>query len=130
MKTQYIEVLMPKRSSNNKFPERGKSKTGRYSTITDGTARSAKSVTHKKKSPMGAVIVIILAAVVVATGSLLFFNWDKIVNLRDDTLEQINGTPTPIPTKMITPTPRSSPRTRLCRLPRPRFMLHPPRCLR
>ena len=100
---------MSKRSSNSKFPERGRSKTGRFSTVTDGTARSAKPVSHKKKSPMGAVIVVILAALIVAIGALLFFNWDNIVSVRDDTLEQINGTPTPIPTKMVTPTPTLEP---------------------
>jgi poly-gamma-glutamate synthesis protein (capsule biosynthesis protein) len=77
--------------------------------VTDGTARSAKPAAHRKKTPLGAVIVIVLAALIVAIGSLLFFNWDKIVNLREDTLEQINGTPTPIPTKMITPTPTLEP---------------------
>ena len=101
---------MPKRKSDDKYPDRGKSKTGRYSTVTDGTARAAKPVRHKKKSsPVGAIIGVVLILVIVGIGTYLFLNWDNIISLSNDTIDQMNGTPTPIPTKMVTPTPTLEP---------------------
>ncbi len=101
---------MPRRDSESKYPERGRSKTGRFSTVDDGTARAARPAGHKKKkNPMSALLVVVLSAVIVAIGVYLFFNWDTILSLSDTTLDQINGTPTPIPTKMVTPTPEPEP---------------------
>lgn len=101
---------MPRRESDNKYTERGRSKTGRFSTVTDGTARSAKPAAHKKKkNPLSIVIFVVIAAVIVAIGSYLFFNWDKLMTFSNDTLEQMNGTPTPMATKMSTPTPTPEP---------------------
>lgn len=101
---------MPRRDSDSKYPERGRSKTGRFSTVDDGTARAARPAGHKKKkNPMSALLVVVLSAIIIAVGVYLFFNWDTIMSLSDNTLDQINGTPTPIPTKMVTPTPEPEP---------------------
>ncbi len=96
---------MPKKDSNN-YSERGKSKTGRYSTLDDNTSRAAIPLPKReKRSPVGAIIAIFMIVVIVAVGIYAFLNWDNIINLSNKTIEQVNGTPTPLPTKMATNTP-------------------------
>lgn len=104
--------FMPKRHSDNKYTDRERSKTGRYSTIDDDTARSAGPLKVKKEKNTGSIVVaLFLILIIVGIGSYVFFNWVSIINLSNDTIDQINGTPTPLPTKMITPTPTPIPTT-------------------
>ncbi len=101
---------MPRRNSEKKYPERGRSKIGRFSTVNDDTARAARPAAHKpKKNPIGMIVAVVLILVIVAVGTYVFLNWDNIINLSNDTIDQMNGTPTPRPTKMITATPTIEP---------------------
>ncbi len=96
---------MPRKDTNN-FSQRGKSKTGRYSTLDDDTARAATYLPKaEKRNPIGAIIAIFMIVVIVGIGIYAFLNWDNIINLSNKTIEQVNGTPTPLPTKIATDTP-------------------------
>lgn len=100
--------MSSRRRKDSKYPERGRNRAGRYSTVNDDTARGARPMRKhtKKKNPMGIILTILFIIVITGSGIFLFFNWENMFGEKV-TMEQ--STPTPLPTSIATATPTMPP---------------------
>ena len=99
---------MANRNDNGRFPERDRSRSGRYTTTTNRKMSNRAYQQRQKNTQASVVISIILIVVLLSAALYTFFNWDEIVSLANTFKGEVILTPTPIPTSLPTPTPTMS----------------------
>jgi len=96
---------MANRNSDGRYPERGRSRSGRYSTTTQ-RKMSARAHAQRNRNTQASVITsIIIIIAVLGAALLMFFNWNEIVTLANSFKGEVIVTPTPVPTSIPSPTP-------------------------
>ena len=99
---------MTGRNSGGRYPERDRSRSGRYSTTTK-RKMSPRAHAHRHKSASTSIVIsVIIIVVVLAAAFYTFFNWESIVSVANTFKGEVILTPTPVPTSMPTPTPTLS----------------------
>lgn len=99
---------MSGRDSNSRYPQRGHSRSGKYSTL---TSRKMSQRAHREKyrnTKTSVTIGLILVLILVCAGLYSYFNWDQVVSLSKSFSDDVINTATPVPTSMPSPTPTLS----------------------
>lgn len=96
---------MANRNSGGRYPERDRSRSGRYSTTTQRKMSARAHARINRNTQASVVISLIVIVVVLAAASLVFFNWNEIVSLANSFKGEVIITPTPVPTSIPSPTP-------------------------
>lgn len=96
---------MANRNSDGRYPDRDRSRSGRYSTTTQRKMSARAHAQRNRNTQASLVISIIVIIVVLISASLVFFNWNEIVSLANSFKGEVIVTPTPVPTSIPSPTP-------------------------
>ncbi|MBN2879533.1 MAG: CapA family protein [Clostridia bacterium] len=99
---------MTGRNSGGRYPERDRSRSGRYSTT---TKRKMSKMAHNQRyrnAQAGVFIFVLIIIVVLAAALYSYFNWDSITAVVSSLKGEVIFTPTPMPTSMPSPTPTLS----------------------
>lgn len=96
---------MANRNSGGRYPERSRSRSGRYSTTTQRKMSARAHAQRNRNTQASTVVSIIVIIVVLSVALLMFFNWNEIVSLANSFKGEVIVTPTPVPTAIPSPTP-------------------------
>jgi len=96
---------MTDRNSGGRYPERDRSRSGRYSTTTKRKMSARAHARRQRNSQTSILISVVVIVVVLAVALYTFFNWNQIVSVANTFKGEVIVTPTPEPTSMPSPTP-------------------------
>ena len=99
---------MTDKNSGNRYPERDRSRSGRYSTTTKRKMSHRAHVQRYKNSQAGIIISVFIIIVLLGAALYTYFNWDQIVSLANNFKGEVITTPSPVPTSIPSPTPTLS----------------------
>ena len=99
---------MSSRNSGSRYPERDRSRSGRYSTTTRRKISSNAHTQRYRNSKAGITIAVFIIIVVLGASLYAYFNWDTIVSIANTFKGEVIVTASPAPTSMPTPTPTLS----------------------
>ncbi len=99
---------MTNKNSGGRYPERDRSRSGRYSTTTRRKMSAKAHSQRYKNTQAGVIISIVIIVIVLAAALYTFFNWEQIVSLANTFKGEVIVTPTPVPTSVPSPTPTLS----------------------
>jgi len=99
---------MSSRNNGSRYPERDRSRSGRYSTTTRRKVSSKAHAQRYRNTKAGITIAVFIVIVVLSAALYAYFSWDQIISLANTFKGEVIITPSPVPTSMPTPTPTLS----------------------